>query len=252
MAVSRIGASITIAAAVLLWTQTITVYGQVRGDPKLTEVWQPTPRMVTPGRGTSPPSDALVLFDGKDLSEWESAEGGPPQWSVGGGALTVAPGTGDIRTKRAFGDVQLHIEWRTPSNIDGEGQGRGNSGIFLQGRYEVQILDSHNNTTYANGQAASIYKQYVPLVNASRKPGEWQTYDIYFRAPRFSEDSTVLVPAYITVVHNGVLVQDHVELKGNTVYIGAPAYEKHGAKEPLALQEHGNPVSYSNVWIRER
>jgi Domain of Unknown Function (DUF1080) len=240
-----------IAAAVVLAALASGGQAQTQDDPKLTEVWEPVPRVVTPGNATAAPSDAVVLFDGKDLSEWESLKGGPAKWSVGGAAFTVAKGTGDIRTKRAFGDCQLHIEWRTPAQIEGEGQGRGNSGVFLQGRYEVQVLDSYDNATYVNGQAASIYKQYIPLVNASRKPGAWQTYDIYFRAPRFSADGSLVKPAYITVVHNGVLVHDHVEIKGTTVNRGAPSYEKHGAKEPLVLQDHSNPLSYRNVWIRE-
>jgi len=239
------------AAPSLLLAFAAIVHAQTQVDPKLTEVWQPVPRMVNPGHGTAAPSDALVLFDGKDLSEWESIEGGPAKWSAGGEAFTVSKGTGDIRTKSAFGDCQLHIEWRAPAKIEGEGQGRGNSGVFLQGRYEVQILDSYNNVTYANGQAASIYKQYIPLVNASRKPGEWQTYDIYFRAPRFSEEGALVTPAYVTVVHNGVLVQDHVQLEGSTVYRGVPSYVKHNPKEPLVLQDHGNAVSYRNIWIRE-
>jgi hypothetical protein len=224
---------------------------QPQGDPKLTEVWKPVPPTVTPGSGSAPPSDAIVLFAGKDLSEWQQKTGGPAKWTVADDAFTVAKGSGTLSTKRGFGDCQLHIEWRTPAKIEGEGQGRGNSGIFLQGRYEVQVLDSYNNVTYSNGQAASIYKQHIPLVNASRKPGEWQSYDIFFRAPRFAENGKVTTPGYLTVIHNGVLVQDHVELKGNTVYIGAPSYEKHSLKEPLELQDHGNPVSYRNIWIRE-
>jgi len=220
-------------------------------DPKLTEVWKPVPPVVMPGIGTRPPSDAIVLFDGKDLSGWEKTAGGPAKWTVSGGVMTVAKGSGDIRTRAAFGDCQLHLEWRSPAIIQGEGQDRGNSGVFLQGRYEVQVLDSYANATYSNGQAASIYKQHIPLVNASRKPGEWQTYDIFFRAPRFREDGTVLVPGFITVLHNGVLVQDHVEIKGTIAYRGPPAYAKHGAKEPLVLQDHGSPVSYRNIWIRE-
>ena len=251
MTAREIATSISITVAVLLSAFAASVQAQTQVDPKLTEVWEPVPRVVNPGRGTAVPSDAIVLFDGTDLSEWESIEGGPVKWSIGGAAFTVLKGTGDIRTKRAFGDCQLHLEWRTPAKIEGEGQGRGNSGVFLQGRYEVQVLDSYDNATYANGQAASIYKQYIPLVNASRKPGEWQTYDIYFRAPRFSEDGTLVEAAYVTVVHNGVLVQNHVQIKGNTVYRGAPSYAKHNAKEPLVLQEHGNPVSYRNIWIRE-
>lgn len=220
-------------------------------DPKLTEVWEPVPRSVTPGVGTAPPSDAIALFAGKDLSQWEQTDGTPPKWSVGKGFFSVVKGSGNLRTKREFGDCQLHIEWRTPAKVEGEGQERGNSGVFLQSRYEVQILDSYNNRTYSNGQAASIYKQYIPLVNASRKPGEWQTYDIFFRAPQFAEDGSVKRPGYVTVVHNGVLVQDHVELKGTTVNVGVQSYSKHNPKEPLMLQDHGFPVSFRNVWIRE-
>jgi hypothetical protein len=224
---------------------------QAHGDPKLTEVWEPVPSVVTPGVGTAPPSDAIVLFDGRDLSHWQQADGTAARWAVADGAMTVVKGTGDLRTKRAFGDCQLHVEWRTPSTVKGEGQGRGNSGVFLQERYEVQVLDSFNNRTYSNGQAASFYKQHIPQVNASRPPGEWQTYDIIYTAPRFGDDGKVLRPAYATVLHNGVLVQHHVEIKGTTAYIGAPRYEKHGAREPLELQDHGDPVSYRNIWIRE-
>jgi 3-keto-disaccharide hydrolase len=224
---------------------------QPKGDPKLTEVWEPVPRIITPGIGSAPPSDAIVLFGGNDLSEWQHGDGSAAKWTIADSAFTVRSGTGDVRTKRAFGDCQLHVEWRAPAKIEGEGQGRGNSGIFLMERYEVQVLDSYNNPTYSNGQAASIYKQYIPLVNASSAPGEWQSYDIFFRAPRFAENGGVPVPAYITVVHNSVLVQDHVELKGSTVFIGGPSYEKHNSKEPLVLQDHGNLVSYRNIWIRE-
>ncbi len=218
--------------------------------PEETEVWEPVPEVVTPGQGTQPPSDAIVLFDGNDLSEWESVKGGRANWKLEGGAMTVVKGEGDIHTKRSFGNCQLHIEWRTPSEVVGKSQGRGNSGIFLQSTYEVQVLDSYNNRTYSNGQAASIYKQYMPLVNASRPPGEWQTYDIFYEAPIFHEDGTLAKPAYITVVHNGILVQNHVMLKGHTPYIGLPEYKPHG-KLPLRLQDHSNPVSYRNIWIRE-
>lgn len=224
---------------------------QPQADPKLTEVWEPVPRVVTPGVGSAAPSDAIVLFNGKDLSEWQHADGSPPKWKIAGNAFTVVKSTGNVQTKRAFGDCQLHIEWRTPATIEGEGQERGNSGVFLQGRYEVQVLDSYNNRTYSNGQAASIYKQHIPMVNASRKPGDWQSYDIFFRTPRMAENGTVLTPAYITVVHNGVLVQDHVEVKGTTFNSGPPFYQKHNPKEPLVLQDHGNPLSYRNIWIRE-
>jgi hypothetical protein len=224
---------------------------QPQPDPKLTEVWEPVPRVVTPGVGTAAPSDAIVLFNGRDLSEWQRDDGSATKWKIGEHAMTVVKSGGNIQTKRAFGDCQLHIEWRTPSKVEGEGQERGNSGVFLQGRYEVQVLDSYNNRTYSNGQAASIYKQYIPMVNASRKPGEWQSYDIFFRAPRFADNGTVTTPGYMTVVHNGVLVQDHVEIKGTTFNSGPQSYQKHNLKEPLMLQDHGTPVSYRNIWIRE-
>lgn len=221
-------------------------------DPKATEVWEPVPKVITPGVGTAAPSDAIVLFNGTDLSQWvRDPDGTAPRWKVEDGAFMSARGSGGLRTRQAFGDCQLHIEWRTPAVVTGEGQGRGNSGVFLMGRYEVQVLDSYDNRTYSNGQAASVYKQSIPLVNASRKPGEWQSYDIVFRAPRRDAAGNVTTPAYVTVFHNGVLVQDHVALKGNTVYTGQPFYEKHGDKEPLMLQDHGNPVAFRNVWIRE-
>jgi hypothetical protein len=218
--------------------------------PEDTEIWEPEPEVVTPGENKAPPSDAIVLFDGKDLSKWESIRGGEAGWKVADGAITVEKGTGDIRTKQSFGDCQLHIEWRTPSEVIGKSQGRGNSGVFLQSTYEVQVLDSYENRTYSNGQAASIYKQYMPLVNVCRPPGEWQYYDIIYEAPIFFDDGSLAKPAYITVIQNGVLVQNHVMLKGNTPFIGLPKYEKHG-KLPLRLQNHGNPVSYRNIWIRE-
>ncbi|MDP9176523.1 MAG: DUF1080 domain-containing protein [Gemmatimonadota bacterium] len=231
------------------------VYGahgqQPQADPKLTEVWQPVPRVVTPGIGTAAPSDAIVLFNGKNLSEWQHGDASAAKWKIADDAFTVVKDAGNIQTKRAFGDCQLHIEWRTPATIEGEGQNRGNSGVFLQGRYEVQVLDSYNNPTYSNGQAASVYKQHIPIVNASRKPGEWQSYDIFFRAPRFAENGTVVTPGYMTVLHNGVLVHDHVELRGTTINVGPQSYQKHNLKEPLVLQDHGSPVSYRNIWIRE-
>jgi hypothetical protein len=224
---------------------------QPQADPKLTEVWEPVPRVVTPGVGSAAPSDAIVLFDGADLAAWRHADGSPARWRIEDGAFTVIAGTGGIRTTRAFGDAQLHIEWRAPARVEGRSQDRGNSGVFLQGQYEVQVLDSYDNPTYVNGQAGSVYKQHIPLVNASRKPGEWQSYDIVFRAPRFAEDGSVQTPAYLTVFHNGVLVQDRVEVKGITVNRGTPYYEKHEPKLPLMLQDHGSPVSFRNVWIRE-
>ncbi len=222
------------------------------GDPKLTEYWDPAVRIVTPGKtNAEAPSDAIVLFDGKDASKWKSQkDGGPIKWQVADGAMTVVKGTGLIETKDKFGDCQLHIEWRTPSEVKGESQGRGNSGIFLMGKYELQVLDNYNNRTYANGQAASIYKQTPPLVNASRGPGEWQTYDVIFTAPVFAEDGSVKAPARITVFHNGVLVQNNTTIWGATQYIGTPNYEKHGPQEPILLQDHGDAVSFRNIWIR--
>lgn len=223
--------------------------------PEMTEFYEPEVRVVQPATilGMAP-SDAIILFDGNDINrEWEDSEGKPTRWVVRDGALVCVKGSGIIRTKRKFNDFQLHIEWRTPAEVVGDGQGRGNSGVFLQGLYEVQVLDSYNNRTYRQGQAGSIYKQYAPLVNASRKPGEWQTYDIIYTAPRFSADSTqYFTPPRVTVLHNGVLIQNNVSLRGPTLYIGIPEYSirKHGA-EPLVLQDHGDPVAFRNIWIRE-
>ncbi len=219
-------------------------------DPKLTEVWENEPRIVTPSEENKPPSDAIILFDGKSLSEWVDKDGGAAKWKIGGGAFTVVKGTGDISTKRAFGDVQLHLEWRTPKKVSGEGQGRGNSGVYLQNRYEIQVLDSYQNKTYFHGQAGSLYKQYAPLVNVTRPPGEWQTYDIVFRAPRFGADGEVQRPGSVSVFHNGVLVQDHVEIKGSTTHEGGPVYEAHGP-DSIKLQDHGNETRFRNIWIRK-
>ncbi len=208
-------------------------------------VW-PEPKVVTPGRtAADPPSDAIVLFDGKDLSKWKGGE----DWEIKDGYAIARKH--DITTKDAFGDCQLHVEFATPEKVVGSGQGRGNSGVYLMNRYEVQILDSYDNKTYFDGQCASIYKQTPPMVNACRKPGEWQTYDIVFEAPRFTDDGTVARPAYVTVLHNGVLVQNHFELLGGTFYDQPPHYTKHAEREPLHLQFHGNPVKFRNIWIRE-
>ena len=238
-----------LAAAVM----TAAAAAQERGalpPPEDTEIWKPAPAVVDPGRPGRPPSDAVVLFDGTDLSAWRGRDGAAP-WKVADGVLTVRPGAGNLTTKQAFGDVQLHVEWRAPAEIVGESQGRGNSGVFLMGLYEVQVLDSWQNPTYVNGQAASVYKQHVPLVNASRAPGEWQTYDIIFTAPRFTDEGALERPAAMTVLHNGVLVQNHVTLAGPTVFRGAPRYEAHADRLPLMLQDHRNEVSYRNIWVRE-
>lgn len=229
---------------------TTTVFSQK--DPKTTEVWTPEPKVITPGKASSEaPSDAIKLFGGSSASAWQHKNGSDVKWIVTDNIMTEKAGSGDIQTKQKFGDCQLHIEWRTPAEVKGEGQGRGNSGIFLMGLYEVQILDSYDNKTYPNGQAASIYKQHIPLVNACKPPGEWQSYDIIFTAPRFSDNGSLLEPARVTVIQNGVLVQNNVTIWGSTQYIGLPTYVKHGAKESIVLQDHGNPTSFRNIWIRE-
>lgn len=225
------------------------IFAQTK-DPKDSEVWKPEPRVVTPGNGTAPPSDAIVLFDGTSTDHFVDHKGNPIQWKVEDGAMTVVKGTGDIHTKKSFGDIQLHIEWRSPAVIESEGQGRGNSGVFLQSKYEVQVLDSYQNRTYSNGQAGSIYKQHLPLVNACNPPGVWQTYDIIFKAPRFNKDGIKIASGSLTVIQNGVLIQNNVEIKGTTEYIGLPKNEAHGPL-PIKLQDHSNPVSYRNIWLRE-
>jgi hypothetical protein len=231
--------------------------------PEDTEVWEPVPPVVTPGASNeAPPSDAIVLFDGKNLDEWVSnRDKSPAKWIVADGILTVskAPGSGNIETKRTFRNYQLHIEWRIPENITGTGQARGNSGVFLASTglgdagYELQILDSYNNKTYVNGQAGSIYKQGIPLVNANRKPGEWQVYDVVWTAPTFNADGSLKAPAYVTVFFNGVLIQNHFELKGQTLYNGQPFYKEYNTA-PIKLQAHGDqsePISFRNIWVRE-
>jgi hypothetical protein len=204
----------------------------------------PEPKVVDPGPPGGPPSDAQVLFGGKDLSQWE---GGP--WIVRDGCA-IADGS-DIRTKQAFGDCQLHVEWATPEKAEGGDQGRGNSGVYLMGLYEVQVLDSYQNKTYYDGQAGAIYKQTPPMVNACRKPGAWQSYDIVFTVPRFEKSGKLLKPAYITVLQNGVLIQNHFEIQGSTAWDSAPKYTAHPPKLPVLLQYHGNPVRFRNIWIRE-
>jgi hypothetical protein len=207
-------------------------------------IW-PEPKVIDPGPVGGPPSDAIVLFDGKDLSKWVDGN----RWIVKDGYAVADRQS--IRTKDSFGDCQLHVEWAAPEKVTGSGQGRGNSGVILMTQYEVQILDSYQNDTYYDGQCASVYKQHPPLVNACRKPGQWQTYDIVFRSPRFDAQGKLTRPACVTVLHNGVLVQDHYELQGETSYFHAPRYQAHPPKMPLELQYHWNPVRFRNIWIRE-
>ena len=202
------------------------------------------PPIIDPG---PPPADALVLFDGKDLSKWQGANGGEAKWKLLADGSVEVNGTGSVMTKEEFGDVQLHIEWATPTEVKGEGQGRGNSGVYLQGRYEIQVLDSYNNKTYFNGQAGAFYGHNAPLVNASRKPGEWQTYDIIFHPPRPGADGKA-EPGWFTVLHNGVLVQDHIPVPGEATT--AAKFQGATPEGPLLLQDHGNPVRYRNIWIR--
>lgn len=230
-----------------------------RPRPEDTEWYRPVPPVVTPApyASTAPPSDAIVLFGGHDLSEWVTAsDSSPARWTVANGILTVNKPTGDIRTKRTFGSYQLHVEWRIPTDVTGEGQERGNSGVYLawtpRTGYELQIMDSYHNATYVNGMAGSMFKQYAPLANAARSPGEWQTYDVVWTAPTFGPDGGVRTPACVTAFWNGVLVQDHVALRGGTTYIGQPRYVAHG-RAPILLQAHGDPsppISFRNIWVR--
>ncbi|MDN4502600.1 DUF1080 domain-containing protein [Alteromonadaceae bacterium BrNp21-10] len=222
---------------------------------EVTEVWEPVPEVVTFGKNNIP-SDAIVLFDGTSLNNWQSANGGEAKWLLKDGAMTVAAGTGDIKTKDTFCDAQLHVEWKMPTQITNEkgelltGQGRNNSGVFFQQRYEIQVLDSYNNKTYSNGQAGSVYKQHIPLVNATKAPGEWQSYDIIFTAPVFDAAGKLKSKARMTALHNGVVVQNNVEIQGATSWAGAPVYSAHGC-DSIRLQDHGNPVSFRNMWLRK-
>jgi hypothetical protein len=229
--------------------------------PQDTEVWTPVPPVITPGATpTAPPSDAIVLFDGKNLSQWVNTKDKQPAgWTVANGLMVVEKKAGNIETKRSFRNYQLHVEWRVPKDVTGTGQGRGNSGVFLASTgpgdagYELQIMDSYNNPTYVNGQAASIYKQSAPLVNAMRPDGEWQTYDVVWTAPTFSPDGKLATPARVTAFHNGVLVQNNFVLTGETLYIGKPYYRPY-TSAPIKLQAHGDPsppLSFRNIWVRE-
>jgi hypothetical protein len=218
-------------------------------DPKLTEVWDPIPTIVTPN---PVPSDAIVLFDGKNTSQWQHGDGSAVKWNVNNGSMTVAPKAGGIGSKQKFCDMQLHLEFKTPAVIDGlKGQQLGNSGVYLQGKYEIQVLNSYNNRTYANGQAGAVYKQSAPLVNASLPAQTWQTYDIIYKAPTFNADKSVNTKAYVTVLHNGVLIQNHTEIQGKTTYRGKPEYANSHGCAPIWLQAHGDEVSYRNIWVRK-
>jgi len=246
---------IAVSAALLLFSQLSTAQAPMKW--KIHDLNRPVPPIVDPGTASTqdtpgrPPSDAVVLFDGKDLSKWTGKDGGPAQWKVENGYMEVVAKTGYIATHDSFGDCQLHVEFAEPTPPHGESQERGNSGVFLMGLYEMQVLDSYENKTYADGQASAVYGQYPPLVNASRPPATWQTYDIIFHGPRFGADGKLLHPARVTILHNGVLTQDNVELTGPTAHGERPPYKQHPEKLPLQLQDHGNPVHYRNIWIRE-
>ncbi|SMO40030.1 3-keto-disaccharide hydrolase [Gracilimonas mengyeensis] len=237
-----------------LWMVQSNIYAQDSVDmrPEDTEWYEPVPAKVTPAEThfLQPPSDAIILFNGNNLDAWESSAGGEAAWIVEGDHFTVKTGTGDIQTKNSFKSVQFYIEWRSPGNLDHKGQDRGNSGIFFQNIYELQVLDAWENPTYVNGMAGSIYKQTPPLVNPAKKPGEWQSYNVSYTAPKFNEDGSLNSPARITVIWNGVVVQNNTEIKGHTPYIGLPEYGAHGAG-PIRLQDHNSEVSYRNIWIRE-
>jgi len=249
--------------AALLASAAAYAQTQPQAKPEDTEVYEPVPKVVAAMPNLAPPpADAIVLFNGKDLSEWVMTEdrNTPAKWKVGGGVFTVDKTTGNIETKKSFTNYQLHLEWRVPANITGTGQARGNSGLFLASigkgdlGYELQILDSYNNKTYVNGMAGSIYKQRVPLANPTRKPGEWQSYDVVWLAPTFKADGTVATPARVTVIFNGIVVQNNVELAGPTQYIGPAAYRQAHGASPIKLQSHGDksePDSFRNIWIRE-
>lgn len=221
--------------------------------PEMTEIWEPQVEVVTPGENLGDaPSDAIVLFNGNDLDQWVS-QGDTTQaapWAIKDGYFEVVPGSGGIQTNMKFGDCQVHLEFSAPDVVENSGQGRGNSGLFFQNRYELQILDSYNNRTYANGQAGSIYKDQPPLVNAMRSPDKWNTYDVIYTAPRFKENGKIDSPAKMTVLHNGVVVQNNATVQGLTLYIGLHNYPEPHGKDVISLQDHGTPVQYRNIWLR--
>jgi hypothetical protein len=240
----------------------VSAQDAAKPNPKDTEAWTPEPKVVTPGATLgAPPSDAIILFDGKNLDEWVSAQDHTPaRWMVADGVMTVnkEKGVGNIETKRRFKNYQLHLEFRIPANVTGSDQARGNSGVFLASTgpgddgYELQVLDNYNNKTYVNGMVGSLYKQSIPMANPARKPGEWQTYDVVWTAPTFNDDGSLKTPAYATVFFNGMLVDNHFELKGQTLYIGKPFYKKYD-DAPIKLQAHGDksePISFRNIWVR--
>lgn len=242
------------ATFALILSLAITAQAQYASGWKAHDWERPLPRVVNPGEGCLPvpaPSDAIVLFDGSNLDAWRAGDGSPSQWIVRDGVMESVAGAGYIFTKQEFGDCQLHIEWSSPSKVQGKSQGRGNSGVYLMGRFEVQVLDSFENRTYADGSAGSIYGQFPPLVNASRRPGEWQSYDIIFKRPRFGEDGQLVAPAQITVLHNGIVIQNATEPYGPSSWLVRDEYKPMEPKLPLSLQDHGNPVRFRNIWIRE-
>ena len=243
-----------VPVALFLMTMSTTSSAQAQGKWPPNSMDRPRPPVVDPGPEhppVPPPADAIVLFDGKSLSAWAGDSGAPARWAVRDGYMEVAPGTGAIQTKRSFGSVQLHVEWAAPSPPKGEGQDRGNSGVFLMGHYEIQVLDTWHNLTYADGMAGAVYGQTPPLVNASRAPGQWQTYDIVFHRPAFDRSGKVVTPARVTVLQNGVLVQDNTEITGWTVHAEVAKYQPHADRLPLVLQDHAHPVRYRNIWVRE-
>ena len=261
--IAAIAVGLVAAGAAFGWAQEKRKLGYTdtpmlpNGKYRVHDGTRPQPKVITPGTCSTPeqpgkaPSDAVVLFDGTNLEHWHDGSGKPTKWEIQDGALVAKGGAGSIVSKDEIGDCQLHVEWAAPTPPTGEDQGRGNSGVLIFGRYEIQVLDSYQNLTYPDGQASAIYGQYPPLVNASRPPGDWQTYDILFTAPRFKEDGSVETPAYATVLHNGVVVHNHTALIGPMTFRGLPKYQAHGPQGPLVLQDHGNPVRYRNIWYRE-
>lgn len=255
--IKRIFATATIVCSVTL----LHAQNDPAAQAAKTEIWSPEPPVVTPGNTPQDaPSDAIILFNGKNLDQWHAEKDSttPAGWTVADGVMTVNKKAGGIITKQRFNDYQLHLEWKVPTNITGTNQARGNSGVFVANTgkgdegYEIQILDNYNNKTYVNGQAGSVYKQAIPMSNACKKPGEWQYYDIIWNAPKFNADGSLQTPAYVTVIHNGVLLQNHTEVKGVTKWIGTPEYKAHGAS-PIKLQSHGDPsepISFRNIWLR--